>query len=383
MQPRHRVLGPGRAPHADGTEGPVRGARLAALYAALAAAGGRPVAAAALADRVWAEDTTGPEDPTAALQALVARLRRTLGPDTVVSGPGGYRLGADRKDVDLFRFERLAADGSAALAAGDAGRAAELLDEALGLWAGPALADLPGRATDPLVLRVEQRHTEARRDRLAADLALGRAAEALAPLTALCAGRPLDEPLQALRIRALRDTGRAAEALAAYEEVRRTLADELGADPGPELRALHEDLLAPTEQNPPAPPLPARLTSFVGRDEELAALGADLTTERLVTLLGPGGVGKTRLALEAAEAQTGGGAVHLAELASVRAESDVPEAVLTALGARETLLRGSDELLGGDTLSRLVEYCAGRRLLLLLDNCEHVVGAVARLAESV
>ncbi|MDX2294908.1 MULTISPECIES: BTAD domain-containing putative transcriptional regulator, partial [Streptomyces] len=142
---------------------------------------------------------------------------------------------AEREDVDLFRFERLAADGSAALAAGDAGRAAELLDEALGLWAGPALADLPDRATDPLVLRVEQRHAGARRDRLAADLALGRAADALAPLTALCAGRPLDEPLQALRIRALRDTGRAAEALAAYEEVRRTLADRLGADPGPEL----------------------------------------------------------------------------------------------------------------------------------------------------
>ncbi|GAA3049025.1 hypothetical protein GCM10017562_09380 [Streptomyces roseofulvus] len=387
MQPRYRVLGPGRAPHADGTEGPVRGARLAALFAALAAAGGRPVTPAALADRVWAGDDTGPEDPAAALQALVARLRRALGTGTVVSVPGGYRLGAEREDVDLFRFERLAADGSAALAAGDAGRAAALLDEALGLWAGPALADLPDRATDPLVLRVEQRHAGARRDRLAADLALGRAADALAPLTALCAGRPLDEPLQALRIRALRDTGRAAEALAAYEEVRRTLADRLGADPGPELRALHEELLAgaapPPAAGRPAPPLPARLTSFIGRDEELAALGAELASARLVTLLGPGGVGKTRLALEAAEAYPGDGAVHLAELASVREESEVPEAVLTALGARETLLRGAGELLGGDALSRLVEFCAGRRMLLLLDNCEHVVGAAARLAESV
>ncbi|MEV7534244.1 ATP-binding protein [Streptomyces hydrogenans] len=386
MQPTYRVLGPGRARRADGTEGPVRGARLAALFAALAAAGGRPVGAAALAARVWADDTTAPEDPGAALQALVARLRRTLGAGAVGSAPGGYRLAAAAEDIDLFRFERLAAEGAAALAAGEPERAAALLDEALGLWAGPALADLPDRATDPLVVRVERRHAEARRDRLAADVARGRAAAALAPLTALAGAHPLDEPLQALRIRALRDAGRAAEALAAYEEVRRTLADRLGADPGPELRALHERLLSGEGPEAPgrrAPSLPARLTSFIGRDEELVALSGELTSARLVTLLGPGGVGKTRLALEAAEAYEGDGTVHLAELASVREESEVPGAVLTALGARETMLRGSDGLLGGDPLSRLVEHCAGRRMLLILDNCEHVVGAAARLAEVV
>ncbi|MER7599351.1 ATP-binding protein [Streptomyces hydrogenans] len=386
MQPTYRVLGPGRARRADGTEGPVRGARLAALFAALAAAGGRPVGAAALAARVWADDTTAPEDPGAALQALVARLRRTLGAGAVGSAPGGYRLAAAAEDIDLFRFERLAAEGAAALAAGEPERAAALLDEALGLWAGPALADLPDRAADPLVVRVERRHAEARRDRLAADVARGRAAAALAPLTALAGAHPLDEPLQALRIRALRDAGRAAEALAAYEEVRRTLADRLGADPGPELRALHERLLSGEGPEAPgrrAPSLPARLTSFIGRDEELAALSGELTSSRLVTLLGHGGVGKTRLALEAAEAYEGDGTVHLAELASVREESEVPGAVLTALGARETMLRGSDGLLGGDPLSRLVEHCAGRRMLLILDNCEHVVGAAARLAEVV
>ncbi|MFB7275846.1 BTAD domain-containing putative transcriptional regulator [Streptomyces hydrogenans] len=385
MQPAYRVLGPGRARRADGTEGPVRGARLAALFAALAAAGGRPVGAAALAARVWADDTTVPDDPGAALQALVARLRRTLGAGAVASVPGGYRLAAAAEDIDLFRFEGLAAEGAAALAAGEPERAAALLDEGLGLWAGSALADLPDRATDPLVVRVERRHAEARRDRLAADVALGRSAAVLAPLTALVGAHPLDEPLQVLRIRALRDAGRSAEALAAYEEVRRTLADRLGADPGPELRALHRRLLSgdgPEAPGRPAPALPARLTSFIGRDEELAALKAELTSSRLVTLLGPGGVGKTRLALEAAEAYEGDGTVHLAELASVREESEVPGAVLTALGARETMLRGSDGLLGGDPLSRLVEHCAGRRMLLLLDNCEHVVGAAARLAES-
>ncbi|MFE1349406.1 ATP-binding protein [Streptomyces sp. NPDC058757] len=386
MQPTYRVLGPGRARRADGTEGPVRGARLAALFAALAAAGGRTVGAAALADRVWADGTTAPEEPAAALQALVARLRRTLGAGAVVSEPGGYRLGAAREDVDLFRFERLAAEGSAALAAGEPGRAAALLDEALGLWSGPALADLPDRAADPLVVRVERRHADARRARLAAGLALGRAAEVLPELTALCADRPLDESVQVLRLRALREAGRAAEALAGYEEVRRVLADRLGADPGPELRALHQELLAGTRPEAPArrePALPARLTSFIGREEELSSLSAELASARLVTLLGPGGVGKTRLALEAAEAYDGEGIVRLAELAAVREESEVPGAVLTALGARETMLRGSDGLLGGDPLSRLVEHCAGRRMLLLLDNCEHVVGAAARLAEAV
>ncbi|MFD4158757.1 BTAD domain-containing putative transcriptional regulator, partial [Streptomyces hydrogenans] len=182
MQPTYRVLGPGRARRADGTEGPVRGARLAALFAALAAAGGRPVGAAALAARVWADDTTAPEDPGAALQALVARLRRTLGAGAVGSAPGGYRLAAAAEDIDLFRFERLAAEGAAALAAGEPERAAALLDEALGLWAGPALADLPDRATDPLVVRVERRHAEAPRDRLAADDARGRAAPPPPPL---------------------------------------------------------------------------------------------------------------------------------------------------------------------------------------------------------
>ncbi|MFF8808215.1 AfsR/SARP family transcriptional regulator, partial [Streptomyces omiyaensis] len=398
MQPSHRVLGPSHAPHADGTEGPVRGVRLAALFTALAAAGGRTVTPAALAALVWA-DAAGPEDPAAALQALVARLRRTLGSGAVVSVPGGYRLAVVREDVDLFRFEALAADGSAALAAGDPGRAAALLDEALGLWRGEALADLPDRAGDPLVLRLEQRHDDARRAWFEAALALGRAAEVLPELTGLCAGRPLDEPLQALRIRALRDAGRPAEALAAYEEVRRTLAGRLGADPGPALRALHGQLLAPAAEPVPAPlpaaapapapapapdpapeppvrsSLPARLTSFIGRDGELAALADALESSRLVTLLGPGGVGKTRLALEAAEAYAGEGTVHFAELASVREESEVPGAVLTALGARQTMLRGADELVGGDPLSRLVEHCAGRRMLLLLDNCEHVVGA--------
>ncbi|MFE5734976.1 BTAD domain-containing putative transcriptional regulator, partial [Streptomyces sp. NPDC056528] len=388
MQPSYRVLGPCRALRADdGTEAVLSGGRLRALLTALAAAGGRAVDPGALIERVWADtDPADRRDRTAALQALVGRLRRALGREAVASEPGGYRLAAARDDIDLYRFERLAAEGAAALAAGDAGRAAVLLDEALGLWRGPALADLPDRDTDPLAVRVEQRHARARRDRFAADLALGRADEVLAPLAALAAGEPLDEPLQALRIRALRAAGRPAEALAAYEEARTALVERLGTDPGPELRALHAELL--TEDRPAAvgrrtAALPARLNSFVGRDAELGDLAASWDARRLVTLTGPGGVGKTRLALEAAE--TYDGPVHLAELASVRDGSTVGAAVLSALGARETQLWQRPPVPDAEPKDRfadLVEHCAGRRMLLLLDNCEHVVDTAAELAQA-
>ncbi|MFB7042335.1 MULTISPECIES: BTAD domain-containing putative transcriptional regulator [unclassified Streptomyces] len=387
MQPSYRVLGPSLVLRTDdGTEAVLGGGRLRALLTALAAAGGRTVDPGTLIEQVWADaDPADGRDRTAALQALVGRLRRAVGREAVASEPGGYRLDAARDDVDLYRFERLAREGAAALGAGDAGRAAVLLDEALGLWRGPALADLPGRDANPLVVRVEQRHAQARRDRFAADLALGRAADALAPLTALAAEQPLDEPLQALRIRALRDTGRAAEALAAYEGVRTALAERLGTDPGPELRALHAELLTddrPVGTGRRAGALPARLNSFVGRDDELGDLAADWGARRLVTLTGPGGVGKTRLALEAAE--TYDGPVHLAELASARDGSTVGAAVLTALGARETQLWQRPPVPDTepkDRFAALVEHCAGRRMLLLLDNCEHVVGTAAELAQ--
>ncbi|MGW0469372.1 ATP-binding protein [Streptomyces sp. NPDC003027] len=385
--PSYRVLGPSQALRADGGEAVIGGARLRSLVAALAAAGGRGVGTGELVALVWPD--TPPRDGTAALQALVGRLRRTLGRDAVLSTPGGYRLAAAPDDVDLYVFERLAADGAAALAAGEAEKAARLLDEALALWRGPALADLPGRDDDPLVVRTEQRHTQARRDRLAADVALGRARSALAPLAALAAEHPLDETVQALRIRALRAAGRAAEALQAYDEVRTVLAERLGADPGHELRDLHARLLAGDgARGPDLTPrrglLPARLTSFIGRERELAALAEELPRRRLVTLLGPGGVGKTRLALEAAEAQGRPEEVRVAELASVREGADVPEAVLTALGARETQMwngAAAVEKTARDPLGRLVEHCAARRMLLLLDNCEHVVDAVAGLVE--
>ncbi|NBE54860.1 AfsR/SARP family transcriptional regulator [Streptomyces boluensis] len=446
MTPLYRVLGPARALRSDGSEIPLGGARLRALLTALAADCGRAVTVEHLIAQVWGPEEDPPADAVKALQALVGRLRRALGHAAVTSAPGGYRLAADRDSVDLHRFERLAAAGADAAAEGEAVHAAELLDEALALWTGPALFDLPGRTTDPLAARAERLRTRAHRGRLAAEVASGRADAVLGELTALAAVDPLDEPLQALRLLALHAAGRTAQALAAYEDVRVGLAERLGTDPGAELRALHAELLRrdppqqlrdtpaqlhrPPPQQPESPrprqvvahaqtpegvshsavehpshsPAPgaraqgrlrAPLTSFVGRELELEALARELQKQRLVTLLGPGGVGKTRLATEATRAgrETAGeevwpDGVWVAELAPVRDAETVPEAVLTALGARETTVRGpgtsTEELQPAprDPLAQLVEHCGRRRLLLVLDNCEHLVGAAAELAHT-
>ncbi|MFD5143263.1 BTAD domain-containing putative transcriptional regulator [Streptomyces sp. NPDC058401] len=614
---RYAMLGTTQAIRDDGSAVPVGGARLRALLTALALRPGRAVPAAALIEEVW--DGDPPADGPAALQALVGRLRRALGREAVGSGEGGYWLVAARDDIDLYRFERL----TRAAAQASPAEAAALYDEALALWRGEPLSSLPG--SGPEAARWEALRLDARRGRLDAALALGEAERVLPELTALCAGLPLDEPLQALRIRALRDAGRPAEALAAYEAVRRDLSTRLGTTPGPTLRTLHTALLSPLPptaprphpagaptgaENPagsdarattppggsaephpavqhvpgttaavpsgpdgaasgppaglggpdsghpaapggpavaapggsgapagttprretpdgsdapaatvsggagapeeampgsapaPAGPHPAaqhapgnpavipsgpdraysghaagpeglgsghpagpggpgsshpagpdapasghpaapggpgpagqprpadpygagavaeypagpgpgagnlrmRLTTFVGREEDIRVIGDDLARSRLVTLLGPGGAGKTRLSQEAAEAHARPAAagsartagpgrsawadgVWFVELAPVDDPEDVTEAVLLALGARETKLRGgsAEEMRvlterGDRPLDRLAEHCARRRMLLILDNCEHVVDAAARLAEEV
>lgn len=238
---RYRILGTTQALRPDGTPVPVGGARLRALLTVLALRPDRAVPARFLVDEVWGADP--PADATGALQALVGRLRRALGADAIGSTESGYRLAVAADDIDLHRFERLTGEGLRALADGNPAKAAEALDDALALWGGPALADLPDRTAE--AARWETRHLDARRARLTAALALGDADTALPELTALCDTHPLDEPLQSLRLQALRATGRTAEALAAYEDVRQLLADRLGSDPGPELRALHGELLSP------------------------------------------------------------------------------------------------------------------------------------------
>ncbi|MEH0577571.1 BTAD domain-containing putative transcriptional regulator [Streptomyces sp. B21-108] len=399
---RYRILGVTQTEDDQGIAVPIPGPRLRALLTALALRPGRPTAPETLIDEVWADSP--PQDATAALQALIGRLRRAVGKDTVTSAPEGYRLTATEDDVDLFVFERLVRQGTETLRQGDASSAARTLDAALALWRDPALADLPDRTA---AARPEALHLEATRARAEADLLLGRAREAVPRLRELTAAHHYDEPLHALLIRALRDTGRDADALAAYETARRTLADGLGADPGPHLRALHTELLnRPTPTHRPRPdrgPAPAhppaaladltpfqlpertgnirpRLTSFVGREPELAAIRSELHRARLVTLTGPGGSGKTRLAEEAA---AGLPQAWLAELAPLDRPEAVPGAVVSALGLRETVLLTTDLATPqDDPVALLVEYCAQRSQLLILDNCEHVIGAAAALAET-
>ncbi|MES5825125.1 BTAD domain-containing putative transcriptional regulator [Streptomyces sp. RG80] len=404
---RYRILGITQAEDDQGTPIPLTGPRLRALLTALALRPGTVTAPHTLIDDVW--DGAPPQDAPAALQALVGRLRRTLGKEAITSTAGGYRLTATRDDVDLFVFERLTHEGTEALHRGDPRTAAHTLDEALALWRGPALADLPDRTP---ATRLESRRLEATRTRAEAALRLGRAQDVVPELTELTAARPYDEPLHALLIRALRDTGRNADALAAYESARRTLSDGLGTDPGPQLQSLHAELLSPTPAPTPAPaptppptPTPAppstpphpnpahphprtprpgnlrpRLTSFVGREPELDAIRSELHRARLVTLTGPGGSGKTRLAEEAA---AGRPEAWLVELAPLDRPEAVPGAVVSALGLRETKLI-TTELTDrqDDPLALLVEYCAARSQLLILDNCEHVIEAAAHLAET-
>ncbi|MFG1946249.1 BTAD domain-containing putative transcriptional regulator [Nonomuraea sp. NPDC048826] len=348
---------------ADGERVPVGGARLRVLLARLALDAGRTVTAGALAEALWPDGT--PADPANALHSLVSRLRRTLPAGRLASADGGYRLDVEPDAVDARRFERLVSEGRRALTGDRPETAVRLLEEGLRLWRG----DLPGEVPEPVRRRLEELRLAAREDHAQAALAGGRAEELVAELETLVAAHPLRERLRALLIRALDAAGRRAEALAAYEDVRRLLAEELGADPGPELRDIHLELLR-DEPRPRAGDLPAALTPLVGRADDLAAAAGALRASRLVTLTGPGGVGKTRLAIEVARAVPAAWLVELSPLADgTPGEQGVVVAVARAAGVRETAFGG------GRLLDRVAEALPDG--LLVLDGCERVVAEAA------
>jgi predicted ATPase len=359
----------------------VGGGRLRALLARLALDAGRPVTVGRLVDAVWEDELPG--DETHALQSLVSRLRRALGDGRPAAAPGGYVLDAE---VDAQRFETLAAEGHAALA--DPERAARLLGEALELWRGPALADLTEyRFAVAEAARLEDLRLAAAADRAQAELALGRGARLVGELEALTAEHPLHERLAAQHIAALSAAGRQADALAAYERIRVRLSDELGVPPSAELLQAHLAVLRGEPAQAVAPArvrtnLPAEVTSFVGREREIERIGELLGRGRLVTLVGPGGAGKTRLAREAVAGWVDRVAdgVWLAELAPVTAGAEVVPAVLDALGVRDATL-SERPLAARDTLARLLDVLAEREAILVLDNCEHLIADVAELAE--
>ncbi|MFE6609707.1 BTAD domain-containing putative transcriptional regulator [Amycolatopsis sp. NPDC057786] len=377
---RFRVLGATEVRRDDGTAVPIGGPRVRTLFALLALEAGRVVPAERLIDGLYGEQP--PEGVANALQSQVSRLRGALKELAPVEfSPAGYRLAVDPDDVDVHRFERLAAEGRRALAAGDAAKAAELLRDALALWRGPAFADITDAPfRDPQVTRLNELKTSAIEDRVEAELKLGRHEDVLGELREVIDEQPLRERPRALLIRALHAAGRQADALTVFDDARRVLADELGTDPGPDLAAAHLAVLR--GETPPvkatSAALPAQLTSFIGREGDLRHVLDRLDGSRLVTLTGPGGAGKTRLAIETAAA------VDLpavfVELAPYTEDADVAHAVLTALGLRTVPLGTVTAPVENAPLERLIDALSERAVLLVLDNCEHLIEAAAKLA---
>jgi predicted ATPase/DNA-binding SARP family transcriptional activator len=394
---RVAILGPLVVEH-DGAPVLIGGQRLRALFIRLALEPGRWVGAAALAGALW-DGEQAPAVPLNALQSLVSRLRRLLpDPGILESSASGYRLCVNPGDVDASRFEALVTEGRRALAAGRSADAGRAFDEAHALWHGPALADLDGSSfTQPFVIHLEQLRRAADEDRYEAALQLGRHSEIVPELESLVAAEPLRERAAAQLIRALSAAGRQADALSAYDRTRTALVEELGLDPSPELAAAHQAVLvgAPPRDTAGAPKaprnnLPTALTSFVGRDSELDQIGQLLGSHRLVTLTGPGGAGKTRLAIAAAQRATDApSGIWLVELAPVSDPDEIAAATLGALSAREMNLldtstaNTSRPTTSRDALSRLVDLLGERHVLLVLDNCEHLVGGAAQLADEV
>ncbi|MFC1417972.1 BTAD domain-containing putative transcriptional regulator [Streptacidiphilus cavernicola] len=388
---RFGMLGATRAWDADGRPVALGGPGRRAALALLALDAGRVVTVDQLIDGLYGEQP--PAGVGNALQARLSRLRgvfRTAGggDELIERHPAGYRLAVDPGQVDVHCFTQLAERGREALACGDPAAAAELLGEALALWQGPALADVGDAPfAGPRAVRLDERRLAAAEDRIEAVLALGGHRAAVPELRELLAAHPLREHLAVLLLRALHSDGRQAEALAAYAETRDALAEALGADPGPELAAAHLAVLRGELTGGAAGPprsrvsretsLPAQLSGLVGRDRELARIAELLRTARLVTVTGPGGAGKTRISVEAAARHPGDSC--FTDLSDLAEGSDLAQAVLSALGLRGSGLLGTGSQ-GPSTLARLTSALAERDLLLVLDNCEHLVADAAVLA---
>jgi predicted ATPase/DNA-binding SARP family transcriptional activator len=376
------LLGPFEVRTDDGVLADVPGARLRALLIALALDPGHAVSKATLVDWIWGEQP--PSGAANALQRLVSRLRKAL-PEGLVEGQAdGYRLRVAPDAVDAVRFERLVGQAGHD---GDSPRIL-LLREALGLWRGGAMQDVglqDSAAFDAAVTRLEELRLTAMEDRFSAEVTLGHGVEVVTELTDLVASHPIRERLVAALMRALVAAGRDTEALLVYQRTREALAGALGVDPSPQLSALHVALLrgelGQREENRKTN-LRAELTSFVGKDADVAVVRELIADHRLITLIGPGGSGKTRLATETARTLLGKlpDGAWLVELASMGADGDVVQSTLTALGLRDALLGGAPN---AEPMERLIAAIRDREALLILDNCEHVIESAAAFAHRV
>lgn len=382
------VLGPLEIRTDDGGVIEISGSRLRALLIALALEPGRAVPKSQLVDWIWGEQP--PSEAVNALQALVSRLRRALPDGSLDVQAGGYRLAVAPEAVDASRFEQLLDQARG----GTDGQRAPLLRAACELWRGAPMRDVDVRdsaTVDAVVTRFEGLHLAAVEDLYEAEVRLGRGAELIAELTAEVARNPVRERLAAALMRALAAAGRGAEALTVYQRAREALADTLGVDPSPELSALHVALLrgeVGAREEDRRTNLRAELTSFVGKYPDIAAVRELLAGHRLITLTGPGGSGKTRLAMETARTLLDDlpDGAWLVELASVDANGEagggkaIAQSALAAFGLRDALHGGAPN---AEPIERLIAAIRERETLLILDNCEHVIEAAARFAHRV
>ncbi|MFI6501205.1 BTAD domain-containing putative transcriptional regulator [Nonomuraea typhae] len=367
---RFGVLGPLTVWTDAGEVVTIPGLKVRALLADLLAHDGRVVSTDRLVDDLWGDDA--PANPAAALQVRVSQLRKALedaepgGKNLVVSRAPGYQLQVAPDAVDALRFARLTGEGR--------------LAEALELWRGSPYADFADMEfTRAPITKLEEQRLAAIEELAEVRLAAGEPVD----VAELVAQHPLRERLRAVHMQALYRAGRQSEALAAYGELRERLADELGLDPSPELAELQARILRqdPELSGPgqrPLTNLPATVSDLIGRAGAAGEVRDLLGAGRLVTLTGSGGVGKTRLSLAVAGQLTGAcpDGVWLVELAAYdRDTASLADAVLTALDIR-------DSAGPGDALDRLADALRGRSMLLVLDNCEHVIDQAAKLADA-
>lgn len=375
-----RVLGPLDV-LVDGHPVAAGGRQQRTVLAALVLDAGSVVSVDRLVDAVWGAQP--PAEAVNAVQGYVSGLRRVLGRERIVTTGAGYRLLLRAGELDADQFTQLAAAGSASLAAGDAAGAARLLSEALSLWRGAALAEFSDAPfAEAAVSRLEQARLEAIEQRIEADLACGRHSAVIGELEALAAAHPTRERLHAQLMLALYRCQRQAEALAAYQVADRSLRDELGIEPGPELSALQAAILA---HDPaldlsvmPAPHnLPAPVSELVGRAREVREVRQILQRPgiRLLTLTGAGGIGKTRLALAVADSIRADypGGTFVVWLAAISDPADVTSAIAATLNVTGT---PAEPLV--KTLARTI---GTSNMLLVLDNFEHVLPAAKAVAD--
>ena len=372
------MLGPLELRAADGAVVAVGSVRQRRLLAALALRPNVAVADDVLIELTWAAQL--PTDPVAAVHTNIARLRRAL-PDAVhiQTEPRGYRLAIDATELDALQFG--ARVEAARARAGD--DRIRVLDAALALWRGQPFVDLDPSSVSATVGRLVEARLAAQEWRAETLLNMGRVGEAIGDLAAVVAEEPTRESAVALLVRALCADGRQSDALRAFGRLRRSLVEELGITPSEPLRRLEEQVLREELPTPSASGLavarrrPLPRSSFVGRDDDLQRVAELLAVRHVVSIVGPGGVGKTRLARHAADAvrdRYADGVIWV-ELSSLGDAADVPAVI-----ANELRLSVAP---GEALLDQVADALAGQRVLVVLDNCEHLADGVAIVADRI